>query len=294
MKYFKVLVILFFTSLMSLLHSYAQINKDDLPDTRLSFSGRQLTCIGVNGDSLSSIRFESEITHLIAINESQLSVQTKKATHLISTAQHQLKIEESRTPDVEPDTNNWFLFFKGDKQLLLDYSGPTFRLEYKKSRSPKSKPIRIWYPLEYTSDLTESGLKNVVFDRENQLLLFSVPGTQSFVSVSFKTDAVGTNYIQNQNSVPDACCANWFYDAVKNQVILFLKNGEKRNEYHAFAFQNGIPKADKKVGQSYYHTKDWYELGLYRGKFRSLPELIKDDNLFKNGVKYDRLNSKLN
>lgn len=288
MKYFRVNIFFSIFGLIVAHHCYSQTSRQEEQDGTLSFVGSKLTYISDHGDTLSSIQFKSEIKHFIRFNKSQLSVQTTTSSHLISIVQDQLVLDESRTPDVEPNTPNWFLLFNGSKQLFLDYSGPTFLLEYSKSKS-QAKPGRIWHPLEYISDSTEIDHKNVVFDIENQILFFSFPGTQSFVSVSFKTDHVQTNYIQNENSVPEACCANWFYDAVKKQVILFLKNGRKRNEYHAFAFQNGIPKADKKVGMSYYHTKDWYELGLYRGKFNSLPEYIEGNNLFKNEKKYGRL-----
>jgi len=291
MKHYRVVTTFIFLSLIIGNYSYCQTGLHNSP--RLLGVGPNLVYLNLDGDTLSTIKFNTPIKHLINLDESQLSVQTNTASHLVAIVRHQLVLLESRTPDVEPKATNWFLLFNESKQLFLNYSGPTLFLEYTKSKT-QAKPGRLWQPLEYTTDLENVPLKNFVFDIQNQLLLFSIPGSQSYVSVSFKTNDIKTSYIQNQNSVPEACCANWFYDAEKKQVVLFLKNGSKRNEYHAFAFKNGIPKADKKVGQSYYHTKDWYELGLYKGKFDILPEYIAGDNLFKNGKKIARLDSQSN
>ena len=272
--------------------SPAQTSQQPGQEAVLDYSGHTLIYLGMDGDTLSTMEFNSEIKYLIKLSDTQISVQTIKSSNLISILSNRLVLSESITPKLESDESDWFLLFNENKQFLLEYAEVTFRLEYHKSRSTKVKPVRIWHPLEATTNSTSHRLKNFIFDMENQRLFFSFPKTQSFVSVSFKSDSVQTNYVQNQNSVPKACCASWFYDDVKKQVVLFIKNGSKRNEYHAFAFKNGIPQADKKVGNSYYHTKDWYELGLYRGKFDSLPDQIMGDALFKDGSKYAQLESR--
>jgi hypothetical protein len=252
----------------------------------VSFNDSTLYHLGANAKILSYLRFDSDIKHIIKLNESQFSVQTNISSNLVSLREHDLVLEESRIPDLQPNASQWLYLFIGDKQLFLDHTTSTLQIEYNTKLSDTS---RVWSPLEYKDFIKNKTSKNFVFDIENQLLLYSIPGTQSYVFASFKNYGLTTSYIQNENSVPDACCANWFYDEFKKQVILFLRNGTQTNEYHAFAFEDGIPKPDKKVGQMYFHTKDWYQLGLYRGKFSSIPEYIEGDNLFKNEKKYGRL-----
>ena len=146
----------------------------------------------------------------------------------------------------------------------------------------------MWIPLDYIDKSTITDESYMVFDSKNNLLLFSVPGTQNFVSASFETDRINTNYIQNQNSVPNPCCSSWYFDEVEAQVILMLKE-RNLGKFHAFAFNDGIPKPDLRKGQSYYHSKDWYELGHFRGIFSQNPDSIQGNYLYKKGIKYDSL-----
>lgn len=241
-----------------------------------------------NNGTRSQIRFHNPVIHFTRKGEATFAVQTKESYLDVEIDEQSILTRDSfQLPSISNEYSQVFHFGYQEQSVRVKiHHDNTYAFKYKKSTTDS---VFIHSKLYLIDNVKPDGF-NMSFDNKLKILYLQLPSSNQYLVIDFNARYFQFNFLENQNDVQNPREGLWFYDESEQVTYLFIKEGNRKGLYHAFKFKDGIPKPDKRNGQTLFHSKDWYDHDLFFGKYKTKPDFIRSREIWKDNASAGTIN----